>query len=318
LTVTEPVERRHVSEVGLCDLLCRQSGIRSALIGKAKRIAVGLRSNVIALNDSISFQSIDDAERLGVEGRGMVDDRGAAGRGQRQRTDGDRAAALAHTALRLEHLRKQARLHEALTIPGRFVGCEAGRRSARYAFPARASVKTNGPKTTESSVKRKRSLSCSLTRRITAHWQIVRRLAAALPQVDRFAPSNGYGKTMREWLIVVALTMAACAPAAPPVVFVGPEWRSATGVVLSRGEVDAFRQTCIPQAVTTPFDRAQPVRTAALNNPSYRPGGEAIVNAPPIGIAAVDNPIGVVAATTRPKSVPVEDCLHDKGLVRGF
>src|SRR5882672_3005345 len=124
---------------------------------------------------------------------------------------------------------------------------------------------------------------------------------------------------MRRWLIAMAVMTAACAPEVPPVVFVGADWRTANGGTFSRAELEALRQSCVPQPVITPLDRAQPVPTPARANPIYRPGGEAIVNAPPIGIAAVDNPVAVATATTTVAgAMPVDDCLRDKGLVRGF
>jgi hypothetical protein len=102
------------------------------------------------------------------------------------------------------------------------------------------------------------------------------------------------------------------------VVFVGPDWRTTTGQLLTNAEIDALRQTRLPRRVKTPFDRAQPVASPATNNPAYRPGGEAIVNAPPIGIASVDNPISVETAFVRPASAPVDNCLREKGLTRNF
>lgn len=121
---------------------------------------------------------------------------------------------------------------------------------------------------------------------------------------------------MRGWPLL-AIVLAGCAAPVPPVVFVGGEWRTAGGVPITTAEFAALKQACGPTPVTLPFDRERQFPTPERDNPAYRPGGEALANAPQTGIAAPANPIRLATASGHTLRLqPLDECLSEKGLVR--
>lgn len=122
---------------------------------------------------------------------------------------------------------------------------------------------------------------------------------------------------MRLLLLVAMLVVGGCAPLAPPVVFAATEWRTGTGERITLGELEALKQSCGPTPIIVPFDRERQFPTPERANPAYRPGGEALANAPQTGIAAPGNPIRVATSLGRTLRLqPVDECLEEKGLHR--
>jgi hypothetical protein len=125
---------------------------------------------------------------------------------------------------------------------------------------------------------------------------------------------------MPRWLIVAGLVgLSGCAllDLPPPAPYADSGWRSLAGAPLSIAEVEALRLSCVPRQLTLALDPGRPVANPIADNPVYHPGGEALANAPALGIAAPDRP--AEPGTRRvadPTAGSLDECLARKGLVR--
>lgn len=126
---------------------------------------------------------------------------------------------------------------------------------------------------------------------------------------------------MPRWLIVAGLVgLSGCIlldPPAPPAAYAPSGWRTLAGATLSIAEVEALRLSCVPRQVMLALDPDRPVANSILDNPAYHPGGEGLANAPVVGIAAPERPVG--PGTRRVAELTygsLDECLARKGLVR--
>ncbi len=122
---------------------------------------------------------------------------------------------------------------------------------------------------------------------------------------------------LRPLLIAAILGLAACESEPVPVVFVGTDWRTSTGQLVTAPELAALREGCGPRPRPAMFDPDRPAATPAADNSAYRPGGIGLPGAPPSGIAAIGE--AILPPVGRGQTVtlePLDECLAAKGLVK--
>jgi hypothetical protein len=118
-------------------------------------------------------------------------------------------------------------------------------------------------------------------------------------------------------VIAAAAGLSACVPGPPsPVSYANSGWRTGSGAPLSIGEVDALRTSCNALRVTKAIDTDQPVASPIRDNPIYRPGGEALANAPATGLGAVDQPLELRTRRIADIVYSIDECLYAKGLAK--
>ena len=125
---------------------------------------------------------------------------------------------------------------------------------------------------------------------------------------------------MRNWLNFVGLVgLGGCVMLDPsaPAPYPTSAWRTQTGAPLSVAEVEALRQTCLPQQMVLAFDPGRPVANPIADNPAYHPGGAGLANAPALGIAAPDRPVEPGTRRVADRSAgSIDECLASKGVFR--